>query len=125
MTFSLNSDTGGVRGRSGPPRRPETGRAPLGDCAWGARATHVRLQIGHQATLEVDDDLVVLDVPVADGGQAPEAPALVRDGAPAAIDEGAAAGRLELLVLFAVGSAEREDLLIRRLARRDAAQRLL
>src|SRR5713101_3133586 len=107
----------------------EGGRSPppscLGDCAWGARATHVRLQIGHQITLEVDDDLVVLDVPVADGGQAPEAPALVGDRAPTAIDETAAAGHLELLVLLVVGPAEREDLLICRLARRDAAQRLL
>jgi hypothetical protein len=59
----------------------------LGDRARGARATHVRLEIGHQATLEVDDDLVVLDVPVAHGGQAPEAPALMGDGAPAAVDE--------------------------------------
>src|SRR5712692_3675822 len=80
--------------------------------ACSARATQVRLEIGHQATLEVDDDLVVRDVPVADGGQPPEAPALVRDGPAAAIDEGAAAGRLELLVLLVVRAAQREDLLV-------------
>src|SRR2546425_4446862 len=66
----------------------------------------------------------MLDVPAVYGRQPPEPPAPVGHHAPAAVDQGAATGRADLLALLRIGTAEREDLVVAGLARRDARERL-
>src|SRR5436309_476126 len=85
---------------------------------------HLRLDVADAVAVELDLDFVMLDVPAVYGRQPPEPPAPVGHHAPAAIDQGAATGRADLLALLRIGTAELEDLVVAGLARRDARERL-
>ena len=82
------------------------------------------LDVADSVAVELDLDLMVLDVPAVHGREPAEPPLPVRHDAPPAVDEGTAAWRAETLALLRVGPAKAEDLVVRRLARRDARERL-
>src|SRR5437867_11955865 len=75
------------------------------------RASHPRLPVGADVPLERDLDLVLLDRPPAHGREPPETAPPLRHDAPPAVDQGAPAGRRQLLVLLGFGPAKPQDLL--------------
>src|SRR6267142_6100086 len=99
-------------------RRASSGRSRLGQ----ASLVDLGLNVADAVAVELDLDLVVLDVPAVDGRQPPEPASPVRHDPPPAIEQGAAAGLVETLALLGIGPAEAEDLVVGRLARRDARE---
>src|SRR5205823_308193 len=88
------------------------------------RAAHARLQVADDVVIELDLDLVVLDVPRADGGHPAEAPRAAWHHALTAEDQRATVGRGELLEFLGCAAGDVEKLLARGLAGDDLRELL-
>src|ERR671919_1461077 len=75
-----------------------------------ARAAHAGLDVAYDVPVQLDLDLVLLDVPVGDGGQPAERPPPPGHELPAAVDQRPPLGGGQPRLLLEVAAADAEHL---------------